>query len=45
MRVHKSYIVAVNQIESIERNRIYIGKAVIPVGNTNQDVFYRIIEG
>jgi two-component system LytT family response regulator len=45
IRVHKSYIVAVNRIESIERNRIYIGKAVIPIGDTYRDAFYRIIEG
>ncbi|GAB3889540.1 LytR/AlgR family response regulator transcription factor [Spirosoma agri] len=44
IRVHKSYIVAVNRIESIERNRIYIGKAVIPIGDTYRDAFYRIIE-
>ncbi|PRY42929.1 LytTR family two component transcriptional regulator [Spirosoma oryzae] len=45
MRVHKSYIVALNRIESVERNRIYIGKAVIPIGDTYRDAFYRQIEG
>lgn len=45
MRVHKSYIVALNRIESIERNRIYIGKAVIPVGDTYRDEFFRRVEG
>lgn len=44
MRVHKSYIVAINRIESVERNRIYIGKAVIPIGDTYRDAFYRLIE-
>lgn len=44
MRVHKSYIVALNRIESIERNRIYIGKAVIPIGDTYRDEFFRRIE-
>ena len=44
VRVHKSYIVALNRIESIERNRIYIGKAVIPIGDTYRDSFYRMIE-
>ncbi|GAB3562920.1 LytTR family DNA-binding domain-containing protein [Spirosoma luteolum] len=45
VRVHKSYIVAISRIESIERNRIYIGKAVIPIGDTYRDSFYRLIEG
>lgn len=45
VRVHKSYIVALNRIESVERNRIYIGKAVIPIGDTYRDTFYRQIEG
>ena len=45
VRVHNSYIVAISRIESIERNRIYIGKAVIPIGDTYRDSFYRLIEG
>ena len=44
MRVHKSYIVALNRIESIERNRISIGKAIIPIGDTFRDEFFRRIE-
>ena len=44
VRVHKSYIVALSRIESIERNRIYIGKAVIPIGDTHRESFYRLIE-
>ncbi|MBC7892494.1 MAG: response regulator transcription factor [Sphingobacteriaceae bacterium] len=34
VRVHKSYIVALDHIERIERQRIYLGKAVIPIGDT-----------
>lgn len=45
VRVHKSYIVALNRIESIERNRIYIGKAIIPVGDTYRDEFFKRVEG
>lgn len=40
IRTHKSYIVAINKIESIERNRIKIGEKLIPVGNTFKDEFY-----
>ncbi len=39
IRVHKSYIVAINKIASIERNRIYIKDAVIPVGDLYKEVF------
>ncbi|GAB3955481.1 LytTR family DNA-binding domain-containing protein [Spirosoma harenae] len=45
VRVHKSYIVALNRIGSIERNRIYVGKSVIPIGDTYRESFYRLIEG
>jgi DNA-binding LytR/AlgR family response regulator len=33
IRVHKSFIVAVGKIESIENNRILMGEKLIPVGN------------
>jgi two-component system, LytTR family, response regulator len=45
MRVHKSYIVALNKIDSIERSRIFIGTHVIPIGDTYRDVFLKRIEG
>ena len=45
MRVHKSYIVALNKIDTIERNRIFIGEHVIPIGDTYRDFFIKRIEG
>ncbi len=45
VRVHKSYIVALNKIDSIERSRIFIGEKVIPVGDTYRDQFFKLIEG
>ena len=45
IRVHKSYIVALNKIDSIERSRISIGDKVIPIGDTYRDVFFKQIEG
>ena len=45
MRVHKSYIVALNRIETIERNRIFIGMHIIPIGDTYREVFLKRIEG
>jgi len=45
VRVHKSYIVSLNKIDSIERSRIWIGDKIIPVGDTYRDQFFKIIEG
>ena len=45
MRVHKSYIVSINKIDSIERSRIFIGDKVIPVGDTYRDEFFKVIDG
>ncbi|HEX7366883.1 MAG TPA: LytTR family DNA-binding domain-containing protein [Pelobium sp.] len=44
VRVHKSYIVALDKIESIERSRIIIGDKIIPIGDTHRDNFFRMIE-
>jgi DNA-binding LytR/AlgR family response regulator len=44
-RVHKSYIVSINKIDSIERSRIFIGDKVIPVGDTYRDEFFKIVDG
>ena len=41
IRIHKSFIVAMNKIESIERNRIKIGTALIPVGLSYRDRFMK----
>jgi two-component system LytT family response regulator len=45
IRVHKSYIVSINKIDSIERSRIFIGDKVIPVGDTYRDDFFKIVDG
>ena len=41
VRVHKSYVVALDKIQTVERQRIYINKEVIPVGDTYQKDFMR----
>jgi two-component system, LytTR family, response regulator len=43
VRVHKSYIISLEKIESIERQRITIGKNIIPVGDSFQKDFMKII--
>jgi two-component system, LytTR family, response regulator len=42
-RVHNSYIVSISKIENIERNRIRIGKELIPISNSYKDKFYGIL--
>jgi two-component system LytT family response regulator len=44
IRVHKSYIIALGKIESIERSRILIGEKVIPIGDTYREYFFKQIE-
>jgi len=45
VQVHKSWIVAISKIESIERNRIKIKDKLIPIGETFKNGFYAHIEG
>jgi two-component system, LytTR family, response regulator len=44
IRVHRSYIVSLSHIDSIARNEIYIGKKIIPIGDSFKEDFYQIIE-
>jgi two-component system, LytTR family, response regulator len=44
-RVHKSYIVALDKIESVERQRITIEKYTIPVGDSFKDDFMKVLGG
>jgi DNA-binding LytR/AlgR family response regulator len=43
MRVHKSFIVALDKIDIIENNRIVIGKERIPVGESFKVPFFKVI--
>jgi two-component system, LytTR family, response regulator len=43
VRVHKSFIVALNKIESIERNRIKIGEKLIPIGESYSKYFHTML--
>jgi len=42
-RVHKSYMVAINKIDTLEKDRIHIQKMVIPVSETYKQQFLKII--
>lgn len=39
-RVHKSYMVAIDKVESIERDKIKIGNLLIPISDTYKQHFY-----
>ncbi|WP_226163186.1 LytR/AlgR family response regulator transcription factor [Hymenobacter terricola] len=43
VRVHRSYLVALRHIDSIRTNRIYLGAAIIPVGDTYAAAFAQAI--
>ena len=45
IRVHKSFMVAIDKIESITRNRIKIGTELIPIGESYKKKFYDKLEG
>lgn len=42
-RVHKSYMVSISKIDSIERNRIRIGEQLIPISETYKASFFQQI--
>ncbi|HEX3007651.1 MAG TPA: LytTR family DNA-binding domain-containing protein [Bacteroidales bacterium] len=44
-RVHKSYIVALDKIDRIERNRIYINQKIIPISDTYRKTFFDALDG
>lgn len=43
IRIHRSYIVAIDKIDSIKRSRIYIGKIALPVGQNYRDTLVKLI--
>lgn len=44
LRVHKSYIVALDKIKSVERNIIHVADAQINIGISYRDRFYKTIQ-
>ncbi len=44
VRIHKSYLVAIDKITSIERNRVTIGSEILPVGESYRRQFFQVIE-
>ncbi|MCC9168005.1 LytR/AlgR family response regulator transcription factor [Pontibacter harenae] len=44
-RVHKSYMVAIDKIDHIEKNRIWIADQIVPISGTYSDRFFRKLKG
>ena len=44
VRVHRSYIVNLNKIKTIERNRIIFGKVYIPISDSYKDRFTELLD-
>lgn len=44
-RVHKSYMVAIDKIESIEKEVVKIGEKYVPVSETYRKGFWKLIQG
>ena len=45
VRVHRSYLVAIDKIDHIEKNRIWIKDQVIPISDTYADAFFKMLKG
>lgn len=43
VRIHRSYIIALDKIDSIERNRVKIGGQLLPLSDTYRDGFFSIL--
>jgi DNA-binding LytR/AlgR family response regulator len=45
VRVHRSFMVAINRIDHIEKNRIKIAEHIIPISETYAEPFYTRLKG
>jgi DNA-binding LytR/AlgR family response regulator len=44
-RVHRSFLVAIEKIDHIEKNRIRIADQIIPISDTYADAFHKMLKG
>ncbi len=43
MRIHKSYLIALDKIDNIERNHVKIGSESLPIGDSYRREFFEVI--
>lgn len=44
IRIHKSYLISINKIDCIERNRVIIAEQRLPIGESYKRVFFNTID-
>jgi len=44
IRIHKSYVVSISQIDAIEKKRVLVGKNWIPISDTYKTTFFKLLE-
>lgn len=44
VRIHRSYIVAIDKIESVEKNRVSIKGQLLPISDTYKDHFFEVLK-
>lgn len=44
VRIHKSYIVSLQKIKSIEHHRVYIEDKILPIGESYKQLFYQSLK-
>lgn len=44
-RVHRSFLVAIDKIDHIEKNRIWIADQIIPISDTYVEPFFKMLKG
>ena len=45
IRVHRSFLVAIDKIDHIEKNRIRIADQIIPISDSYADAFHKMLKG
>ncbi|MCE7995294.1 MAG: response regulator transcription factor [Roseivirga sp.] len=45
VRIHKSYVVAVDAIDSVEKGKVRVGEKLLPIGETHKETFLKLIGG
>lgn len=43
VRIHKSYVVAVDAIDSVEKGKVRVGEKLLPIGETHKEAFLKLI--
>jgi len=44
-RIHRSYVVNIDKVESIEGNMVCIGKHELPISKGQREAFFKVVEG